>query len=228
LGHHTVWAHTKLTVDQAKVLADLSGLPQEKKLCLLLAALYHDVGKPATAQWEYKKGRMAITNNGHDLASERIARRVLARFRIFSWNSYPLRRMVPQLIRTHHRLSELWQNREAVTKKAFNRLAAEVNGEIELLIYLDAADRAGRKERLVKRLDAQAKWLLRKFQELHVSKETIAPLIMGRDLLKLGVAPGPGMGKLLKRLYEMQLDNAFESRAQGLKAAARLCRRTNV
>lgn len=224
-GHHTVWRHTEIAVDQARALADIAGLAQGKKLLLLLAALYHDVGKPATAQWEYKRGRMVITNNGHDIASERITRKVFARFRIYSWNGYPLRKTVPLLIRTHHRLSELWQNRREVTKKAFNRLAVEVGGEIELLVYLDAADRAGRREKLVERLDGQGKWLLRKFEELNVSRETIAPLIMGRDLIKLGVAPGPGMGKLLKRLYRLQLDNAFEAKAQGLKAAERLVQR---
>jgi tRNA nucleotidyltransferase (CCA-adding enzyme) len=221
-GHHSVWHHTKLTVDQAKVLSDLAGLDQERKLCLLLAALYHDVGKPATAQWEHKRGRMVITNNGHDLASERIAKKVLARFRIFSWNGYNIKKMVPLLIKSHHRLSELWQNREAVTKKAFNRLAADTNGEIELLVYLDAADRAGRKERLVKSLDRQGKWLLHKFEQLNVSKETVAPLVMGRDLLKLGVPPGPSMGKILKRLYELQLDNVFETKAGGLKAGEQI------
>ncbi|MEW5901208.1 MAG: HD domain-containing protein [Acidobacteriota bacterium] len=221
-GHHSVWQHSKLTVDQARVLAWLACLGQEKKLCLLLAALYHDVGKPATAHWEWKKGRMVITNNGHDLASERIVKKVFARLRIFSWNGYPLKKIVPLLIRSHHRLSELWQNREDVTKKAFNRLAAAAQGEIELLVYLDAADRAGRGERLVKSLDRQGKWLLRKFAELNVTRETIKPLIMGRDLLKLGVSPGPEMGKLLKRLYELQLDGAFDTKAEGQKIAERL------
>jgi tRNA nucleotidyltransferase (CCA-adding enzyme) len=223
-GHHTVWRHTVLTVDQARALAGLGNWGEERELCLLLAALYHDVGKPSTAQWEYKKGRMVITNNGHDIASERIARRVLTRFRIFSWNGFNLRKMVPLLIRAHHRLSEVWQNRDTVTKKAFNRLAAAACGEIELLVYLDAADRAGRKEPLVRSLDRQGKWLLRKFAELNVSRESIASLIMGRDLIKLGISPGPGMGKILKRLYELQLDNVFETKAEGLKAAERLVR----
>jgi tRNA nucleotidyltransferase (CCA-adding enzyme) len=218
-GHHSVWHHSQLTVDQARAIAGFAGLGQMKKLCLLLTALYHDVGKPATAHWEYKRGRMAITNNGHDLASERIVKKVLARFRIFSWNGYNLRKMVPLLIRSHHRLSEIWLNRENVTKKAFNRLAAETQGEIELLIYLDAADRAGRKERLVKSLDRQGKWLLRRFEELNVSRETIKPLVLGRDLIGLGVQPGPAMGKVLKRLYGMQLDNAFETKAQGIQVA---------
>jgi tRNA nucleotidyltransferase/poly(A) polymerase len=221
-GHHSVWSHTLLTVDQAKALSGLGRLGQERTLCLLLAALYHDVGKPATAHWEYKRGRMVITNNGHDLASERIVKKVLARFRLFSWRGLNLKKMVPLLIRTHHRLSDLWLNRENITKKAFNRLAAEVQGEIELLVYLDAADRAGRKERIVKSLDRQGKWLLRKFEELNVSRETIRPLVRGRDLIELGVAPGPAMGKILKRLYEMQLDNAFETKAQGVRTAERL------
>ena len=218
-GHHSVWHHTRLTVDQAKALAGFAGLGPERTLCLLLAALYHDVGKPATAHWEYKRGRMAITNNGHDLASERIVKKVLARFRIFSWNGCNLRKMVPLLIRSHHRLSELWLNRENVTKKAFNRLAAETLGEIELLVYLDAADRAGRRERPVKSLDRQGKSLLRRFEELDVSRDSIKPLILGRDLIRLGVEPGPGMGKILKRLYEMQLDSAFETKADGIRAA---------
>ena len=227
-GNHTVWYHAKLTADQAKSLADLFNLDQGRKLALLLAALYHDVGKPATALWEFKRGRMAITNNGHDMVSERIARKIFQRFKIFSWNGYNLRKMVLLLIKTHHRASELWQNRDTVTKKAFNRLAADIGGEIELLVYLDEADRAGRKEKMVKGLDREARWLLRKFEELNVSKETIKPIIMGRDLIKIGVPPGPSMGKILKTLYKLQLDNEFETKAEGLKEAKKMVKRKNL
>lgn len=221
-GHHTVWAHTLLSVDQAKAIGEFTGLEQTKKLALLLAALYHDTGKPATANWEYKKDRLVITNNGHDLLSEKIVKKAFVRQKIFSWNGYDLRAIVPMLIRHHHRASELWLNRKTVTKKAFNRLAAEVKGEIELLIYLDAADRAGRKKQLITKLDRQAIWLLKKFEELKINKETIKPLIMGRDLIKLGFPPGPEMGKLLKKLYRLQLDNYFETRAEGIKIAKKL------
>jgi len=224
-GHHTVWHHTKLTVDQAKRLADLFDLTQEKKLALLLSALYHDIGKPSTAEWEFKRGRMVITNNRHDIIGEKMIKKIFNRFKIFSWNGYNLRKMVLLLVRTHHRATELWQNRDVVTKKAFNRLAAEVDGEIELCVYLDEADRAGRKERLIKELDSQAKWLLKKFEELNVTKETIKPLIMGRDLIKLGLSPGPPMGKILKELYKSQLDNEFETKEQGLKIAKTLIKK---
>jgi len=221
-GHHTVWHHTKLTVDQAKRLAELAGLEPAKRLALELAALYHDVGKTETTQWEFKRGRMVITSAGHDVASEKTAKKIFSRFRIFAWNGYNLRKIVLMLIRNHHRASELWQNRQTLTRKAFNRLAADTDGEIELLAYLDAADRGGRKEKIMTGLDREGRWLLDKFREMHVSKETIRPLIMGRDLLKLGVPPGPGMGKILKELYKRQLDNDFQKKGQGLKIAKKL------
>lgn len=221
-GHHSVWAHTKLSVDQARSLASAVALDRPRALALLLAALYHDAGKPGTTRWDFKRGRMAVTSNGHDIQSERVARKAFSRLKIHSWNGYDLEKTVPLLIRTHHRSTELWQNRDAVTRKAFNRLAADVGGEIELLVYLDAADRAGRKARPLKALDREAIWLFAKFEELRVNRETIKPLILGRDLIKLGVAPGPEMGRILKRLYALQIDNAFETRAGGLKAARKI------
>jgi tRNA nucleotidyltransferase (CCA-adding enzyme) len=221
-GHHTVWAHTLITMDQAKCLAAQLQLNKQQSLVLFLAALFHDVGKPETAQWEFKRGRMVITNNRHDVVSAKITKKILDRMRIFSWNGYNLRKLVPSLIKCHHRASELWQNQEVVTKKAFNRLAADVEGEIELLVYLDAADRAGRHKRPIKGLDKEGKWLLNKFAELNVTRETIKPLILGRDLISLGVSPGPPMGKYLKKLYQMQLDNEFDTKSRGLKLAKKL------
>ena len=123
------------------------------------------------------------------------------------------------LIKAHHRASELWQNRDSVTKKAFNRLAADVYGEIELVALLDAADRSGRDEEPIQGLDQEGQWLLNKFEELNVSKTTIQPLILGRDLIDLGIKPGPEMGVILKKLYQLQLDNDFETRSKGLKLA---------
>ncbi len=224
-GHHTVWAHTLLTIDQAKRLSSQFRLDEQKSLTLLLAALFHDVGKPDTTHWEFKRGRMMITSNGHDVISAKITKKILSRLKIFSLNNYDLKKMVPSLIKCHHRASELWQNRGIVTKKAFNRLAADVDGEIELLVYLDAADRAGRKKRPIQGLDREGHWLLEKFEELNVSKETIQPLIMGRNLIDLGVSPGPQMGKYLKKLYHMQLDNDFETKKDGLIKAKELIKK---
>ena len=226
-GHHTVWAHTLITIDQAKRLAGQFQLDETKSLSLVLAALFHDVGKPETTEWEFKKGRMVITSNGHDIASAKLAKKILGRLKIYSWNGCNLRKIIPALIKCHHRTSEFWQHREVITKKAFNRLAADVDGEIELLVYLDAADRAGRKKKPIQSLDGEARWLLEKFEELNVSKDTIQPLIMGRDLIKMGVPPGPQMGKHLRKLYQMQLDNEFETKEDGLIIAEEILKKGN-
>jgi tRNA nucleotidyltransferase (CCA-adding enzyme) len=227
-GHHTVWAHTKITVDQAKRLAENFIDTYPRKLAFLLAALFHDSGKPGTAEWGFKKGRMVIMNNRHDILSEQMAHTAFDRMKIFSWNGLDLRKIVFPLIRCHHRVSELWQRRHEITKKAFTRLAADVHGEIDLLVYLDAADRAGRDETPIRDLDEEAQWLLNKFEELNINRETISPLVMGRDLIKLGVEPGPGMGRILKQLYQLQLDNEFETKKEGIEKAKALIKQQEM
>ena len=42
----------------------------------------------------------------------------------------------------------------------------------------------------------------------------------------MGVAPGPGMGKILKKLYQLQLDNEFETKRQGLHIAKKIVERS--
>jgi tRNA nucleotidyltransferase (CCA-adding enzyme) len=135
-GHHTVWAHTKLAADQAAALAKQAGLTDPRKLALLLAALFHDLGKVSTTRWEYKRGRMAVTSTTISRAKPC---KVLARFRIRAWNGFSLGRVVPLLIRatTGRRL---WLN-QAGDQEGLQPPGGRRRGEIELLVMLDAADR---------------------------------------------------------------------------------------
>ena len=48
------------------------------------------------------------------------------------------------------------------------------------------------------------------------------PLLKGRHLLELGVEPGPGMGAILRQVYERQLDGRISSVEEGLEAAREL------
>jgi tRNA nucleotidyltransferase (CCA-adding enzyme) len=54
---------------------------------------------------------------------------------------------------------------------------------------------------------------------LGVLTEKPAPLVLGRDLIALGIKPGPAMGKALQALYAQQLDGAWFSREDALQAA---------
>ncbi len=218
-GNHTVWIHTLLTIDQAKRISKIFSLTPEKSVTLLLASLFHDIAKPQTSRWEWKNGRLQITNYRHDTIGVEISQNILERLRIFTWNNFDVRKYVLLLVKHHHRSTDLWQNRNNVTKKAFNRLYRDMENEIELLIYLDLADRQGRENRLLKGLDREAKWLFSKIEEFGINKETIKPIIFGRDLIKLGLHPGKLMGNILKQLYELQLDGAFTTKEEGIPIA---------
>lgn len=217
-GHHTVWAHTLITVDVAASLARRRRLDEPRALALLLAALLHDCGKPATTAWEFKRGRMTVTSPFHDSRGVALAGSLLERLRLESRGGFPLRRAVLKLIQHHHRVFELYRNRGEITFRAVARAVKDMEGEDQLLLLLDFADRRSRAARPLafRGLDAISRWFQARKEEYRISQESIRPLILGRDLLALGVAPGRAMGAQLKRLYDLQLDGAFRTREQGL------------
>ncbi|MCU0237671.1 MAG: hypothetical protein MUC72_11405, partial [Acidobacteria bacterium] len=140
------------------------------------------------------------------------------RLRADSRQGFPLRRIVLKLIQQHHRIFELYRNRDEITFKAIARAVKDMDGEDRLLLLLDFADRRSRAARPLafRKLDEIALWFQARKEEFRISQETMRPLLLGRDLLALGVPAGRQMGAHLKRLYELQLDGAFRTREQGL------------
>ncbi|MCK4890946.1 MAG: CCA tRNA nucleotidyltransferase, partial [Candidatus Aminicenantes bacterium] len=65
-GHHTVFIHMLTALDIGKKLAGIKGLSEEEELALLLGIILHDIGKPVTTKWEFKRGRMTVTSIRHD------------------------------------------------------------------------------------------------------------------------------------------------------------------
>lgn len=224
-GHHTVWAHTTVTVDAARRLVDLFGLDPERALTLLLAALLHDAGKAQTTRWEYKRGRMTITSALHDSCGVATAAGLLERLRLETRGGFPLQRTVLRLVQYHHRLFELYRNRAEISFKTVARLVNDMAGEDLLLVLLDFADRVSREPlpRVEAELDEISRWFLERKREYNISAATIRPLLLGRDLLALGVPPGVAMGRYLKQLYEWQLDGEFHTREEGLEVFRRRC-----
>ena len=55
---------------------------------------------------------------------------------------------------------------------------------------------------------------------LGVLEEPLAPLLQGRDLAGLGIAPGPHMGVILREVYDAQLEGRIHEKAAALKEAA--------
>ena len=65
-------------------------------------------------------------------------------------------------------------------------------------------------------------WFLDRARALGVQHAPPAPLLMGRHLLDLGVRPGPGMGEILKQVYERQLDGEVQTLEDAIAEARRL------
>lgn len=218
-GHHTVWVHTLLTVDIASKLALKFNLDEENSLALLLGALLHDIGKICTTRWEFKRKRMTVTSLFHDARGVELADSFLTKLKVETRKSFPLKKVILNLIKYHHRIYDLYRNRNEIGFKAISRLVKDLDGHDRLLVLLDFSDRQSRKSRalLFSKLDRVSNWFLQKKEALKINQETIKPLIQGRDLLKLGFPAGEKMGEILKRLYELQLDGEFDSKQAGLE-----------
>jgi len=218
-GHHTVWAHTLAAIDLAACLARMHRLDQPRALALLLAALFHDLGKALTTRWEYRRGRLTVTSPWHDSRGMESLEVALDRLRLESRHSFPLRAIVLKLVRFHHRLYDLYRNRDEIGFKTISRLIRDMEGEDLLLILLDLADRRSRLSDPWSGIekDEVAKWFQLQKENYCLDSEKVKPIILGRHLAALGMKPGIEMGRWLNTLYEKQLDGDFATLEQGLE-----------
>jgi tRNA nucleotidyltransferase (CCA-adding enzyme) len=65
-------------------------------------------------------------------------------------------------------------------------------------------------------------WFRDRARALAVTVRPPEPILRGRDLLALGMAPGPGMGRVLKEVYERQLDGAISTLGDAIALARTL------
>ena len=201
-----------MVIDEARKLIDDLDHPQQ--LTLMLAALCHDLGKPATT--EFVDGR--IRSRGHEEAGVPPTRAFLDRLDVHTLAGYDVRGQVLGLV-AHHLKPGMWhRSTDSVGDGAFRRLARKV--DLELLARLSAADCLGRTGDFD--CAATMDWFLDRARALGVEHEAPAPLLLGRHLLQLGLAPGPEIGRILKAVYERQLDGEVTSLEQALDAARRL------
>jgi tRNA nucleotidyltransferase (CCA-adding enzyme) len=102
--------------------------------------------------------------------------------------------------------------------RAFKRLALKLAPEtsLERLAALALADFRGRNSHGDEPLEVEsprAAWFLRQAMELKVNREPEPPVLKGRHLLDC-MKPGPDMGRLLRRAYEIQLEEGVEDPAE--------------
>ena len=197
-----VFVHTGLTVDRARELID--DLPYSKQVTVMLAALCHDFGKPATTAFVDGRTR----SRDHEEAGVAPSENFLDRLNIHTLDGYEVRAQVIALVRNHLKPGEFCKKRDEVGDGAFRRLARKC--ELDLLYRVAKADSLGRNADWVPRekwYDAEAQeWFIARARELAVESQPPGPLLLGRHLLELGLDPGPRIGEITRAVYEMQLD----------------------
>lgn len=225
-----VFVHTMMVVDQAAVVARRPewGFDDTDRLHVLLGALCHDLGKPATTTRAMKDGVERIVSPRHEAEGEDPARRVLARLTF----GEDAERAALAIVRHHLQPYALFRARE--------------RGEIDDRSYLNAV------RKMIKRLHpvpwrillaaAECDWRGRTIPgvatgpfpagdafvaavtEHALDAEPTRPLVLGRDVLALGIEPGPEVGRLIAAVESARDRGELETRDQGLELLRTLVR----
>jgi poly(A) polymerase len=180
-GYHThdVFGHTLLAVAHTG-----------PDLLLRLAALFHDVGKPATAKGDG-------TFLGHEEVGAEIARAALERLR-FAQREIDV---VTRLVRLH--LRPVFYRSEW-TDGAVRRLARDSGPELERLMALGRADIAASAYPAPEKLDE----LQARLDAVQAERPSrLEPLITGDEIMRArGIGPGPEVGRIKQKLEELVID----------------------
>jgi tRNA nucleotidyltransferase/poly(A) polymerase len=186
-----VYVHTRLM---------LSLLPGDVSPLLALSVLLHDIGKPVTYSFDEVDQRIRF--NGHDQVGADMAVEIMTRFR-FSNEEIDT---VVEAIRNHMVFKDTPNMRPAKLRRFMGRQ----NFPLELELHrVDCLGSHG---------DLQTYDLLVNKQKEFENEPIIPPpLITGRDLIALGLKPGPRFGEILEAVQTAQLDGEIKDRAGALR-----------
>jgi tRNA nucleotidyltransferase (CCA-adding enzyme) len=209
-----VWVHTLQVIDRARERID--DLPPAQQMAIMLGAVCHDFGKPATTA--FLDGR--IRSIDHEDQGVAPASAFLDRLNVHSMDGYDVRRQVLGMVAQHLKPGMWYKVRDEVGDGAFRRLAQKV--DLELLARLAKADCLGRSPGT---FDCSAMdWFLERARSLGVEHRAPAPILLGRHLLELGLKPGPRLGEILRAVYEQQLDGKVTTIGEAVELAKTLRR----
>lgn len=155
------------------------------------SALLHDIGKPAT---QSRADRIRFNN--HSRVSSTMAKDVLLRLK----SSRSLINRVYECIDNHMNFINVTRMRLSTLKKFLSR--PTFKDELELH-RADCLASHGNIENF--------EFLKKKKKEIDKINLRPEPLIKGKDLIELGFEPGPLLGKILNRTYELQLDEKIHT-----------------
>jgi poly(A) polymerase len=182
---------------------------RDDRLIVGYAALFHDLGKPATKSID---AGGEIHFYGHPEHSSLLANGIMKRLRFPN----KVRDGVIPVVENHMRILTLAQGEP--TDKALRRLIHAMGEGIRLLLVLGLAETGSKQgddtEERKRFMD-----LCRRIWGLYEKEDLIAPepLLMGRDLLGLGHSPGPRLGEILTEVRRRQIAGELTDREEALR-----------
>lgn len=194
-----VFEHAMQAVDAA--VENSAQLSEHEQRILRWAALCHDLGKATTTQYD-ATGR--LRSIGHAEAgvapTYTMLRRVILR--------KDLHDAVARLVRYHMEPGQFVTNR--ASSLAYKRLAQNLApvANLRMLFLLADADKRARNPDRGRPLSQAVTDLLpfkQRALELGVLEAPELPLITGADVCAQGFAPGPNIGALVRRAYDLQI-----------------------
>jgi len=206
--HKDVYEHSLTVLTQAIALEKARHPNSAPDVPLRLAALLHDIGKPATRRLEPGGG---VTFHHHDLKGARLARKRLQALRFDSDTIGT----VTQLIELHLRFFGYAEG--AWTDSAVRRYVRDAGPELERLHILTRADVTTRNTRKAGRLAGAYDDIERRIAELAEQEQldSMRPALDGNRIQELlGIRPGPQVGKAYRYLLDLRLDEGILDEAE--------------
>ena len=200
-----MWNHTMQVLDSAALLRSKA----ENPLGFMLTAVVHDFGKIISTTEENGE----VHSYDHAKKGDPLVKEFLERIT----NETKLIRYVRNLASLHMRPYEL--AREQAGKKATNQMFDSATVPSDLILF-STADQMGKgKGQIIPEYEDFLK------ERLDWYQYTMAqPCVMGADLIKAGLKPGPKFSEILAYSHDLHLSNVpkDEALAQTLAFARRL------
>jgi poly(A) polymerase len=198
--HKDVYEHSLTVVRQAIDLEKARNPGAAPDVPLRLAALLHDIGKPATRRLEPGGG---VTFYHHDIKGARMARKRLQALRFDSDTIGSVARLIELHLRFFGYSEGAW------TDSAVRRYVRDAGAELDRLHILTRADVTTRNAKKAGRLARAYDDIERRIAELAAQEELEAmrPELDGNRIQEvLGIPPGRDVGEAYRFLLDVRLD----------------------
>lgn len=198
--HKDVYRHSLKVLEQAIDLEQADSPDGEPDLVLRLAALLHDIGKPATRRFEPGGG---VSFHHHEVVGAKMARKRLRALRYPKDVVQDVSGLVYLHLRFHGYSEGQW------TDSAVRRYVNDAGHLLQRLHKLVRADCTTRNKRKANALQQAYDDLERRIARIAEEEDLarVRPDLDGNEIMRLlGIPPGPLVGKAWRHLKEVRLD----------------------